>query len=168
MVLSTSNYLKNHLTNCEAYVKVLNAIINEFLHFIITLNDNLLSLICKVINDRVAFEAGNKYDKESSEVKKELTILEEQKLSITSSLSKTNLEIEEIKRVLTNNTNKLNDINKDYKIAENNINKLNTELNMLIKRKFELNNKKDILKYYIENMSKVPFGVKSVLNNPSL
>ena len=42
MVLSTSNYLKNHLTNCEAYVKVLNAIINEFLHFIITLNDNLL------------------------------------------------------------------------------------------------------------------------------
>lgn len=64
MVLSTSNYLKNHLTNCEAYVKVLNAIINEFLHFIITLNANLLSLICKVINDRVAFEAGNKYDKE--------------------------------------------------------------------------------------------------------
>lgn len=64
MALSTSNYLKNHLTNCEAYVKVLNAIINEFLHFIITLNDNLLSLICKVINDRVAFEAGNKYDKE--------------------------------------------------------------------------------------------------------
>lgn len=64
MVLSTSNYLKNHLTNCEAYVKVLNDIINEFLHFIITLNDNLLSLICKVINDRVAFEAGNKYDKE--------------------------------------------------------------------------------------------------------
>lgn len=64
MVLSTSNYLKNHLTNCEAYVKVLNAIINEFLHFIITLNDNLLSLICKVINDRVDFEAGNKYDKE--------------------------------------------------------------------------------------------------------
>ena len=34
-------------------------------------------------------------------------------------------------------------------------NKLNTELNMLIKRKFELNNKKDILKYNIENMSKV-------------
>lgn len=64
MALSTSNYLKNHLTNCEAYVKVLNAIINEFLHFIITLNDNLLSLICKVINDRVGFEAGNKYDKE--------------------------------------------------------------------------------------------------------
>lgn len=64
MALSTSNYLKNHLTNCEAYVKVLNVIINEFLHFIITLNDNLLSLICKVINDRVAFEAGNKYDKE--------------------------------------------------------------------------------------------------------
>lgn len=84
----------------------------------------------------------NKYDKESSEVKKELTILEEQKLSITSSLSKTNLELEEIKRVLTNNTNKLNDLNKDYKITENNINKLNTELNMLIKRKFELNNKK--------------------------
>lgn len=110
----------------------------------------------------------NKYDKESSEVKKELTILEEQKLSITSSLSKTNLELEEIKRVLTNNTNKLNDLNKDYKITENNINKLNTELNMLIKRKFELNNKKDILKYNIENMSKVPFGVKSVLNNPSL
>ena len=53
----------------------------------------------------------NKYDKESSEVKKELTILEEQKLSITSSLSKTNLELEEIKRVLTNNTNKLNDLN---------------------------------------------------------
>lgn len=32
----------------------------------------------------------------------------------------------------------------------------------------KLNNKKDILKYNIENMSKVPFGVKSVLNNPSL
>lgn len=57
MVLSASNYLKNHLTNCEAYVKVLNVIINEFIHFIITLNDNFLSLICKIINDRVAFEA---------------------------------------------------------------------------------------------------------------
>lgn len=124
MVLSTSNYLKNHLTNCEAYVKVLNAIINEFLHFIITLNDNLLSLICKVINDRVAFEAGNKYDKEitliNEKYNKQTESINDNYIKALKTLSDYDRQLTEIYARLSANDELIKDtsIAEKYKIKE--------------------------------------------------
>lgn len=124
MVLSTSNYLKNHLTNCEAYVKVLNAIINEFLHFIITLNDNLLSLICKVINDRVAFEAGNKYDKEitliNEKYNKQTESINDNYIKALKTLSDYDRQLTEIYARLSTNDELIKDtsIAKKHKIKE--------------------------------------------------
>lgn len=124
MALSTSNYLKNHLTNCEAYVKVLNAIINEFLHFIITLNDNLLSLICKVINDRVAFEAGNKYDKEitliNEKYNKQTESINDNYIKALKTLSDYDRQLTEIYARLSANDELIKDtsIAKKHKIKE--------------------------------------------------
>ncbi len=131
MVLSTSNYLKNHLTNCEAYVKVLNAIINEFLHFIITLNDNLLSLICKVINDRVAFEAGNKYDKEitliNEKYNKQTESINDNYIKALKTLSDYDRQLTEIYARLSTN----DELIKDTSIAEKH--KIKEQSKVLIK-----------------------------------
>ena len=110
----------------------------------------------------------NKYDKESSLVKQRLSYLEEEKLRITTNLSKLNLELEESTRVLNQNTNKLNDLNNDLNKGKANKNKLTETINELTKKKYNLVNRRDILLYNIENMTKVPYSVKSVLNNPSL
>ena len=110
----------------------------------------------------------NKYDKESSLVKQRLSYLEEEKLRITTNLSKLNLELEESTRVLNQNTNKLNDLNNDLNKGKANKNKLTETINELTKKKYDLVNRRDILLYNIENMTKVPYSVKSVLNNPSL
>lgn len=131
MVLSTSNYLKNHLTNCEAYVKVLNAIINEFLHFIITLNDNLLSLICKVINDRVAFKAGNKYDKEitliNEKYRKQTESINDNYIKALKTLSDYDRQLTEIYARLSAN----DELIKDTSIAEKH--KIKEQSKVLIK-----------------------------------
>ena len=131
MVLSTSNYLKNHLTNCEASVKVLNAIINEFLHFIITLNDNLLSLICKVINDRVAFKAGNKYDKEitliNEKYKKQTESINDNYIKALKTLSDYDRQLTEIYARLSAN----DELIKDTSIAEKH--KIKEQSKVLIK-----------------------------------
>ncbi len=110
----------------------------------------------------------NKYDKESSLVKQRLSYLEEEKLRITTNLSKLNLELEESTRVLNQNTNKLNDLNNDLNKGKANKNKLTETINELTKKKYNLVNRRDILLYNIENMTKVPYSVKSVLNSPSL
>ena len=109
-----------------------------------------------------------KYDKESSLVKQRLSYLEEEKLKISTNLSKLNLELEESTRVLHQNTNKLNDLNNDLNKEKANVSKLTGKINELTKKKYDLVNRRDILLYNIENMTKVPYSVKSVLNNPSL
>ena len=109
-----------------------------------------------------------KYDKESSLVKQRLSYLEEEKLKISTNLSKLNLELEESTRVLNQNTNKLNDLNNDLNKEKANVSKLTGKINELTKKKYDLVNRRDILLYNIENMTKVPYSVKSVLNNPSL
>ena len=109
-----------------------------------------------------------KYDKESSLVKQRLSYLEEEKLKISTNLSKLNLELEESTRVLKQNTNKLNDLNNDLNKEKANVSKLTGKINELTKKKYDLVNRRDILLYNIENMTKVPYSVKSVLNNPSL
>lgn len=109
-----------------------------------------------------------KYDKESSLVKQRLSYLEEEKLKISTNLSKLNLELEESTRVLNQNTNKLNDLNNYLNKEKANVSKLTGKINELTKKKYDLVNRRDILLYNIENMTKVPYSVKSVLNNPSL
>ena len=104
MVLTTSSFLKNHLTNCEIIVKTLNLIVNEFIDFIVAINDNLLSLICKIINDRVSFEVGNKYEKEISLINDKYKTQIDQ---ITDNLTKAKKTISDYDLQLANIYNKL-------------------------------------------------------------
>lgn len=110
----------------------------------------------------------DKYDKNSDEVKLRITYLEEEKLSLTSELSKLRVALEEDNRQLEVSTNRLNELNNDYKKAKIDSSSVSEDISKLTKRKYELTNKKDILEYNIDNMTKVPYGVKSVVSNPSL
>ena len=110
----------------------------------------------------------NKYDKESDEVKKRVSVLEEEKLSLSNQVNNLNLEVTESKRIYSNNKERYTSLNNDLLAFRASSLKFNSEISEASRKKLELTNKRDILVYNIENMSKVPYAVKSVLNNPTL
>lgn len=110
----------------------------------------------------------SKYDKNSDEVINNLNILKESEFKL-----KSESELLEGKYKSTNDEkesleSKLNTLNSEFNNLSSKINDLTTDFNNLVRRKLELTNKRDILEYNIENGSKIPHAVKSVLNNPSL
>ncbi len=110
----------------------------------------------------------SKYDKNNDKINTYLNDLKESSLKQKNEYESMKLKyesecerIDELKQKLDKNNTKINKITNEIKTY-------NEELNIKTRKLFELNSKKDILNYNIENMTKVPISVKSVLNNPSL
>lgn len=110
----------------------------------------------------------DKYDLESDSVKLRISALEEESLILNSELEKLKVTLESDLEILNNSTKRLSELNNDYKKYKSDESILSEEISSLTKKKYELTNKKEILEYNIDNMSKVPYAVKSVLSNPTL
>lgn len=110
----------------------------------------------------------SKYDKTSNQVQEKLSSLKEERLKLSNSFETQKLKYENDLTKEKDINIKLNDFNNLLEKLTKETMILKSEINDSTKKKFELNSKKDIIKYNIENQSKVPFSVKSVLNNPSL
>ena len=109
-----------------------------------------------------------KYEVDNAKLHDNLINLKEQELNLSN-------EIEDYKRQISSNNDKLNSINNDIKKYEDNINeiknnknKLENDLNNLIRNNNKIKNEIDALNDSIENNSSIPFAVKNVLNNPKL
>ena len=109
-----------------------------------------------------------KYEVDNAKLHDNLINLKEQELNLSN-------EIEDYKRQISSNNDKLNSINNDIKKYEdsineikNNKNKLENDLNNLIRNNNKIKNEIDALNDSIENNSSIPFAVKNVLNNPKL
>ena len=110
----------------------------------------------------------SKYDKNSTEIINKLTNLKEEKLKIKNEYEKGSQNYKTLLEEKETLEKKLETITTEWNNLSKELNLLTAELNDLTRKKYELNSKKDILEYNIENMSKIPFAVKSILNNPSL
>ncbi len=126
------------------------------------------NLLNSLNTEKELLKERSKYDKNSSEIKQNLNNLKEKELELRNEQSalesKTKISKEEEDKI----SNKLNELNQNLKELTEKSTKLNNEINMRTRKQYELTSKKEIITYNIENMSKVPVGVKSILNNPSL
>lgn len=109
-----------------------------------------------------------KYEVDNAKLHDNLINLKEQELNLSN-------EIDDYKRQINSNNDKLNTINNDIKKYEDNINeiknnknKLENDLNSLIRNSNKIKNEIEALNESIENNSSIPFAVKNVLNNPKL
>ncbi len=110
----------------------------------------------------------SKYDKNNQEVTKRLSILKEEKLKESSLYKSLKEKYEVNNKLIEESDKKLEDLRSEEKDKTIEKSIIVNDINAKTKSMFELNNRKEILLYNIENMSKVPNAVKSVLNNPNL
>lgn len=135
-------YVKNHLTNCEYIVSVLNNLSNIYIHFLNEFNTSTFNLAKKILNSRVSFEVGNKYSLEIENINnkydKIIKKLEEKKNVCNTTLLNYKLHMLELKAKIDLNSRKIVDDrnikNKIIKIKENFIYSKNLKkINKLIK-----------------------------------
>jgi len=119
-------------------------------------------------NEKELLKERSKYDKNLTEVQNNINKLKEEEYELSSKINTLELKVEENKKEEETLEANLNKLNEDYKKTNTLLTLTEEEINKLTKQKYELTNKKEIIEYNMESMSKVPYGVKSVLNNPSL
>lgn len=110
----------------------------------------------------------SKYDKSSDDVLVKVNNLKEEELKFRSEvqLLENKYKVSKVEEEEINA--KLNDLNSEYQKYNSKFSSLNNEVSDLTRKKMEAVSKRDILEYNIENGSRIPYAVKSILNNPSL
>ena len=119
-------------------------------------------------NELELLKERSKYDRNTTEIQESLNKLKENEYSKKAELENYNLKLENLIKEKEELDNKLTNTNEEYKKISTKGTTLSTELESLTRKKYELSNKKDIIEYNIENMSKTPYAVKNILNNPNL
>lgn len=131
---------------------------------IFSINESLLELS----NKKTLMTERNKYDKTADEIKNNLINLKNREGSIKTNISSVGLDIKnsnDIKEGLSNKlielTSELNKLTKEKEL-------LNNEINNKRKLLIDTNNKIDILETNMNSLSKIPYSVKAVIDNPTL
>jgi len=109
-----------------------------------------------------------KYEYSDDKIKNNLINLKEQELNLIKEIEVNNNEIDTLNNNINNKKELVN--NKDIEL-KNIISKrliYTNDLNSLIKEKFQLENRIDILETNLLNNEKLPISVKNILNNPRL
>ncbi len=110
----------------------------------------------------------SKYDNTNDTIQTNINNLKEQELKAKNEIINLENKLNALNEDESSTNSKLSSLNNEYKTISNKINTLTNEINITTRKKYETTSKKEILEYNIENMTKVPFAVKSILNNPSL
>jgi len=109
-----------------------------------------------------------KYEFSEDKIKNNLINLKEEELSLIKDIEVFNSEIDKLNEDIKNKELSLNELGKDI-IDINSKKSIHTDdLNNLIKEKFELENKIEILENNLLNNDTLPLSVKNILNNPRL
>ncbi len=110
----------------------------------------------------------SKYDKNSSDIQNKVNVLRESELEFNSKLSALDVKYNEGVAEEKKLADTLNTLNDEFNKFSVKVSELTNEINVCTRKKLELDSKREVILYNIENMSKIPYAVKSVLNNPSL
>lgn len=131
---------------------------------IIKLTQELSSLETKkqVISER------KKYEVDDQKLENNIMLLKENEISFKKNIAVLVEEIKGIEESLNKEKGILSSLEEEYRVQTIRKNTLNNELSTKTREEANLKNKIDILNETIENDTKLPYAVKSVLNNPRL
>ena len=149
--------IKVRLLNIDENIKSTSASIFK-------INESLIALS----NKKTLITERNKYDKESETVKNNLIALKDREGSLKNNISSSNLDIKYLNDEINNLNEKLSSLNNEYNSVNREKERATFELNSKRKDLLERNNKIDILENNISNMNKIPYSVRSVIDNPTL
>lgn len=149
--------IKVRLLNIDESIKSTSASIFK-------INESLIALS----NKKTLITERNKYDKESETVKNNLIALKDREGSLRNNISSSNLDIKYLNDEINNLNEKLSSLNNEYNSVNREKERATFELNSKRKDLLDRNNKIDILENNISNMNKIPYSVRSVIDNPTL
>lgn len=149
--------IKVRLLNIDENIKSTSASIFK-------INESLIALS----NKKTLITERNKYDKESETVKNNLIALKDREGSLRNNISSSNLDIKYLNDEINNLNEKLSSLNNEYNSVNREKARATFELNSKRKDLLDRNNKIDILENNISNMNKIPYSVRSVIDNPTL
>ena len=110
----------------------------------------------------------SKYDKNSDEVKTRVISLRDKELKLSNDIKSLESDLDLNKSLGKDKLDELNSLNKNLQEENKNLSIKNSEYNDLKRKELEINSKIELLNSSIENNSKLPYSVKSVLGNPTL
>lgn len=147
-------------------VKILNIdeSIKKTSNEIFNINENLLELS----NKKTLMTERSKYNKESVEVRNILINLKDKEGTLKNNISTLKIDISNLENEKNNLKNKLSDYTNEYNKINGLKDKIMFDLNNKRKLLFETNSKIDILETNISNMNKIPYSVRSIIDNPTL
>ena len=131
---------------------------------IFRINETLLDLS----NKKTLMTERNKYDKTSEAVKNNIIKLKDREGELKNNISLINVEIENLKNNKTSIKDKLDSMTRDFNMMNTTREKYNFELNQKRKNLIEVRNKIDVLETNIDSMNKIPYSVRSIIDNPTL
>ena len=131
---------------------------------IFKINESLLDLS----NKKTLMTERNKYDKESESVKNNLIALKDREGIINNNISSITIDLNNCKDNDVRLKDKLTSLTSEYNSLIKDREKVNFELNNKRKNLFEVKNKIDVLETNLSNMSKIPYSVRAILDNPTL
>ena len=110
----------------------------------------------------------SKYDKNSDDVKNRLISIKDEELKLSNEISFIEGEISTNKELGKEKFDELNKFNTELENLNKNLTLKNIEYTNSKRKELEITSKIDLLNSNIENMSKLPYAVKSVIDNPAL
>lgn len=124
--------------------------------------------IIEASNKKALMSERNKYDKNSDEIKNNLVNLKDKEGKIESSVNNINIDINNLGKEKDNIFNKITSLSRELSDIEIITSSFNEKYNKKNITKIEINSKIDILNNNINNLSKVPYSVRSILETPVL
>ena len=131
---------------------------------IFSINESLMELS----NKKTLLSERNKYDKESSSIKNKLIELKDREGTIKNNIAAIELDIKNLEEEFNNLKGKLTSLTNDYNSLTKELNNTNFELNNKRKNLIDTQNKIEILENNISSMNKIPYSVRSIIDNPTL
>lgn len=131
---------------------------------IFKINETLLDLS----NKKTLMTERNKYDKTSEAVKNNIIKLKDREGELKNNISVIKVDIESLNNNNVSIKDKLDNLTKDYNTMNTTREKYNFELNQKRKNLMEVKNKIDVLETNIASMNKIPYSVRSIIDNPTL
>ena len=109
-----------------------------------------------------------RYDSEDAKLHDHVLLLKEAELKNSNEIDIIKKDIESKQGESRDIDNKLKELSINIESIKKNYHVLEDESNVLVRKQVELNHRIGVLENSIENNSSLPFGIKSILDNPKL
>ena len=129
---------------------------------------NINEILLDLSNKKTLMTERNKYDKTADAVKNNIIKLKDREGELKNSISLINVEIDNLKNNKISIKDKLDSLTRDFNLVNTTREKNNFELNQKRKSLMETRNKIDVLEANIASMNKIPYSVRSIIDNPTL